>query len=74
MSISPEQMRKKSLAMAESQRHVRYSEVNKERSESQQAPGMSPAITAAGKRVDAATAKENADIGGRNASINDNRY
>lgn len=70
--MSPEQMRKKSEAMAESQRHARYAQADGSMKSGN--TGTSPAIEAAGRRVEAATAKEDATIGGQNASINDNRY
>jgi hypothetical protein len=70
--MSPEQMRKKSEAMAESQRHARYAQADGSMASGN--TGNSEAIAAAGHRVNAATAKEDATIGGQNASINDNRY
>ena len=70
--MSPEQMRKKSLAQDEAERHARYAQADGSMKSGN--TGNSPAIAAAGRRVDAATAKEDKDIGGRNASINDNRY
>ena len=73
--MSPEQMRKKSLAQDESERHARYAQADGSMKSAHSEPySVSPAIEAAGKRVDAATAKEDASIGGKNASINDNRY
>lgn len=73
--MSPEQMRKKSLAQDEAERHARYAQADGSfKKEDNQAYYVSPAIEAAGRRVDAATAKENKDIGGRNASINEGRY
>lgn len=70
--MSPEQMRKKSEAQAEALRHARYAQADGGMNMGAHAP--SEPIEAARKRVNAATAKEDADIGGRNASINDNRY
>ena len=72
--MSPEQMRKKSLAQDEAHRHAQYARADGSMREPQQVPPNSAAIAAAGRRVDAATAKENADIGGRHASINEDRY
>jgi hypothetical protein len=74
MSLSPEQMRKKAAAMEESQRHARYAQADGSMREPMRNPPNSDAIAAAGRRVNAATAKEEATIGGENASINDNRY
>lgn len=61
--MSPEQMRKKSIAQAESQRHARYAQADGSMKSMNTAPMQSPAITAAGNRVNAATAKEEASIG-----------
>lgn len=72
MSHSPEQMRKKSEAQAEALRHARYAQADGSMASGN--TGNSPAIKAAGRRVEAATAKEEATIGGQNASINDDRY
>lgn len=74
MSHSAEQNRKKAEAQEESLRHARYSAVDRERSAPQQSPGNSMAIEKEGRRVKAATAKEDKDIGGENASPNDDRY
>jgi hypothetical protein len=72
--MSPEQMRKKSMAMEESQRHARYSQADRERDASEPMLYQSPGIAMAGREVSAATAKEDSSIGGENASVNDNRY
>jgi hypothetical protein len=73
--MSPEQMRKKEAAQQESERHARYAQADGSmKSASSREYYVSPAIEAAGKRVNADTAKENASIGGEGASINDNRY
>ncbi len=73
--MSPEQMRKKEAAQQESERHARYAQADGSmKSASSREYYVSPAIEAAGRRVNAATAKENASIGGEGASINDNRY
>lgn len=74
MSLSPEQMRKKSLAMDESLKHARYAQADGSMRPSQRGPNESPAIEASERRVRAATAKEDATIGGENASPNDDRY
>jgi hypothetical protein len=74
MSLSPEQQRKKAMAMEESLRHQRYSQVDRERSAPMESPPNSAAIEKAGKRVMSAMEKEEADIGGKNASPNDDRY
>lgn len=72
MSMSPEQARKKSEAQAESLKHARYASADGSMSSGN--TGNSPAIEAAGKRVDAARIKEESDIGGKDASPNDDRY
>jgi hypothetical protein len=73
--MSPEQQRKKSEAMEESQRHARYAQADGSmKSAHSRDYEVSPAIEASERRVKAATAKEDASIGGENASINDNRY
>lgn len=75
MAISPEQMRKKSMAQEESLRHARYAQADGSMKKyPQQQYNVSPAIKAAGRRVEDATAKEDKSIGGENASPNDNRY
>lgn len=64
MSMSPEQMRKKSLAEDESMRHLRYGAVDRERTkDAHSEPLNSTAINAEVARVDRATAKEKASIG-----------
>lgn len=70
MSLSPEQMRKKSMAMDEAQRHARYAQADGSMKSMNTEPGMSPAIEAAGRRVNAATAKEDASIGPSDPSPN----
>jgi hypothetical protein len=72
--ISPEQQRKKSLAEDESLRHQRYAQADGSFKDGHSEPMNSPAIHAAVARVNAATAKEDASIGGENASPNDDRY
>lgn len=74
MSHSPEQMRKKAAAMEESQRHARYAQADGSMKSAQESPPNSRAIEASENRVNAATRKEERDIGGKNASINDERY
>jgi len=71
MSLSPEQMRKKSLAMDESQRHARYAQADGSMREARSRDYyVSPAIEASEKRVKAATAKEDASIGPSDPSPN----
>ena len=70
MSLSPEQMRKKSLAMDESYRHARYAQADGSMKKSNTQPAQSNAIEAAGRRVNAATAKEDASIGPQDPSPN----
>lgn len=74
MTASPEQMRKMSLAQDEAERHARYAQADGSMKQTNGPYNVSPAIQAAGKRVDAATAKEKADVSDDNASINDYRY
>lgn len=74
MSLSPEQMRKKSLAQDEAESHACYAQADGSMKKGNMAPALSSAIEAAGRRVNAATAKEDATIGGENASPNDDRY
>lgn len=64
MTMSPEQMRKKSLAQDEAERHKRYSTVDGEQKQQNTQPKTSGAIEAAGRRVKDATMKEDLDIGG----------
>lgn len=74
MSLSPEQMRKKSIAEADALRHQRYAQADGSMKQGNSEPVNSTAIHAEVSRVNAATAKEDADIGGQNASPNDDRY
>lgn len=75
MTMSPDQMRQKSKAMAESERHARYAQADGSMKSAHSQPYyVSPAIEASERRVNAATAKEDASIGGENASPNDDRY
>jgi hypothetical protein len=68
--MSPEQMRKKSLAMAESYRHARYAQADGSMRQENTEPANSPRIAAEGRRVNAATAKEDKDIGWQDPSPN----
>ena len=63
MSLSPEQMRKKSLAEDESMQHLRYSQADGERSKPNTEPLNSYRIHAEEARVNAATHKEELSIG-----------
>lgn len=74
MTVNSEQMRKKAEAEAESLRHQRYAQADGSMKKSNSEPMNSNAIHAALTRVKEATAKEEATIGGENASVNDNRY
>ncbi len=62
--MSPEQMRKKSLAMDEAHRHARYAQADGSMKSARNEPINSPAIHASVARVNAATAKEDASIAG----------
>lgn len=69
--MSPEQMRKKSLAQDEAERHARYAQADGSMKAAHAEPyHVSPAIQAAGKRVNAATAKEEASMGAKDPSPN----
>lgn len=68
--MSPEQMRKKSLAEAESLRHQRYAQADGSMKAGNSEPMNSPAIHASVARVNAATAKEKASIGAQDHSPN----
>jgi len=70
MAISPEQMRKMSLAQAESLRHQRYAQADGSMKKMNTEPVNSSAIHAQVARVNAATAKEDADIGKPDPSPN----
>jgi len=72
--MSPEQMRKKAEAQEESLRHKQYAQADGSMRAPEKNPPNSTAIAAAGRRVNAATAKEEADVDDEKASINDNRY
>lgn len=69
--MSPEQMRKKSIAEAESLKHARYAQADGSMREAREKPYyVSPAIEASERRVNAATAKENDSIGDFDPSPN----
>lgn len=70
MSMSPEQMRKVSLARDESERHHRYAQADGSFKDGHSEPMNSPAIHASVARVNAATAKEDASIGAPDRSPN----
>lgn len=61
--MSPEQMRKKSIAESESLAHQRYAQADGSMKKGNSEPLNSPAIHASVARVNAATAKEEASIG-----------
>lgn len=68
--MSPEQMRKKSLAQDEAERNARYAQADGSMKQMNTEPPTSPRIKAEARRVDAATAKEDADIGRQDPSPN----
>lgn len=70
--MSPEQMRKKSLAQDEAHRHAIYGAVDSFKG--RDVPKDSPAIKAAEKRCEAAYNKEMKDIDGEGHPINEGRY
>lgn len=70
MSLSPSQMRQKSLAQNESLRHQRYAQADGSMKKMNTEPVNSPAIHAAVARLNAATAKEDASIGWQDPSPN----
>lgn len=72
MSMSPEQMRKKSLAQDEAERHARYAQADGSMKKLNSDPVNSTAISAQVARVNAATAKEDASIGKPDPSPNSN--
>jgi len=64
MSLSPEQMRQKSIAQDLAEKHARYAQADGSfKKYPQQQYSVSHAIEASENRVRAATAKENASIG-----------
>ncbi len=70
MTISPEQMRKMSLAQDESERHARYAQADGSMKKMNTEPVNSTAIHAEVARVNAATDKETRDIGMQDPSPN----
>lgn len=72
--MSPEQMRKKAAAREESLRHERYSQADGERNAPRDVPEPSKAIEREGRRVNAATRKEEESIGKPDPRPNDERY
>jgi len=70
MTMSLEQMRKKSLAEDESLRHQRYAQADGSMKSMNTQPINSTAISAQVARVNAATAKEDASIGAPDQSPN----
>ena len=70
MTMSPQQMRKNSLAQAESLRHARYAQADGSMKQMNTEPVNSTAIHASVARVNAATAKEDASIGPQDPSPN----
>jgi hypothetical protein len=70
MSLSPEQMRKQSIAQAESLRHARYAQADGSMKKMNTEPVNSTAIHAEVARVNAATDKETASIGPQDQSPN----
>ena len=68
--MSPEQMRKKSLAQDEAQRHARYAQADGSMKSGNSEPVNSTAISASVSSVNAATAKEDASIGKPDPSPN----
>ena len=73
--MTPAQKRKMSEAQAESQKHARYAQADgsMKKGDTNSGYNVSPAIESAGKRVNAATAKEKASIGPSGPSYDD-RY
>lgn len=73
MAMSPEQMRQKSLAQDTAEKHARYAQADGSmKSARDNGYYVSPAIEAQGRRVNAATAKEDASIGMPDPSPNAN--
>ncbi len=70
MAMSPEQMRKKSLAQDESERDARYAQADGSMKKMNTQPAQSEAINASVRRVNAATDKETASIGPQDQSPN----
>lgn len=70
MTMSPEQMRKNSLAQAESLRHARYAQADGSMKKMNTEPVNSTAIHSAVARVNAAIEKERESIGPQDPSPN----
>lgn len=70
MTMNAEQMRKKSMAQEESLRHARYAQADGSMKQMNTSPPESKAIEASERRVNAATAKEDASIGPQDPSPN----
>jgi hypothetical protein len=70
MTVNAEQMRKREAAQTEAERHARYAQADGSMKQMNTQPPQSPAIEAAGRRVNAATAKEDASIGAQDPSPN----
>ena len=70
MSMSPEQMRKKSMAQDESERHARYASADGSMRRMNTEPAQSAAINVSVARVNRATDKETASIGKPDQSPN----
>ena len=70
MTMSPEQMRQKSIAQDVAERHARYAQADGSMKSLNSEPINSTAIQAQVARVNAATAKEDASIGAPDPSPN----
>lgn len=70
MAMSPEQMRKNSIAQAEALRHARYAQADGSMKKMNTEPEASKEIAFQGRRVNKATAKEDADMGPQDPSPN----
>lgn len=68
--MSPEQMRQKSLAQAESLKHARYARADGSMKKENTAPTPSQAIKTSVERVNEATDKETTTIGPQDRSPN----
>jgi hypothetical protein len=68
--MTPDQMRQKSIAQDTAERHARYAQADGSMKSMNTEPKQSGAIEAAGRRVNAATAKEEASIGKPDQSPN----
>lgn len=70
MTMNAEQMRKKSMAQDEAERHARYAQADGSMKQMNTSPPQSKAIEASEARVRAATDKETASIGAQDPSPN----